>query len=142
MAYVHCHNCNWQQDDFWSFRGYNPLRFFLKNDLPWLWKPRWIAGDREFLRKGRIASFFTRVQDKVWTQPENGPKCADKDGNIVGPTPYKEYSQHSWFMLAWAATHKVKRLFTQRWWTYEAWRHDCEKGIGDCPKCGKSLCID
>lgn len=24
MAYLHCHNCGWSQDDFWS-EDYNPL---------------------------------------------------------------------------------------------------------------------
>jgi len=26
--YLHCHNCHWQQDDFWD-RTYNPLRSLL-----------------------------------------------------------------------------------------------------------------
>jgi hypothetical protein len=25
--YVHCHNCKWQQDDFYSIDGYNPANF-------------------------------------------------------------------------------------------------------------------
>ena len=26
MAYLHCHNCDWSQDDFWSKEGgYNPI---------------------------------------------------------------------------------------------------------------------
>jgi len=24
MAYLHCHNCNWGQDDFWSKDGWRP----------------------------------------------------------------------------------------------------------------------
>ncbi len=28
MAYLHCHNCHWQQDDFWDEK-YNPIRFLL-----------------------------------------------------------------------------------------------------------------
>jgi len=24
MAYLHCHNCDWAQDDFYSVDGYNP----------------------------------------------------------------------------------------------------------------------
>ena len=28
MAYLHCHNCDWQQDDFWD-KNYNPIRFLL-----------------------------------------------------------------------------------------------------------------
>lgn len=26
MAYLHCHSCRWEQDDFWSPDGYLPLR--------------------------------------------------------------------------------------------------------------------
>jgi len=25
MSYLHCHNCGWSQDDFWS-KSYNPIR--------------------------------------------------------------------------------------------------------------------
>jgi len=25
MAYLHCHDCDWSQDDFWSLDEYNPL---------------------------------------------------------------------------------------------------------------------
>lgn len=30
MAYLHCHNCNWSQDDFWD-ESYNPITFIEKN---------------------------------------------------------------------------------------------------------------
>ena len=26
MSFLHCHNCNWSQDDFWDPKGYNPFR--------------------------------------------------------------------------------------------------------------------
>jgi hypothetical protein len=29
MAYLHCHNCGWAQDDFWSKEGYNPINHML-----------------------------------------------------------------------------------------------------------------
>lgn len=25
MSYLHCHNCGWSQDDFWSEEGWNPF---------------------------------------------------------------------------------------------------------------------
>lgn len=25
MAYLHCHSCDWGQDDFWEPEGYNPF---------------------------------------------------------------------------------------------------------------------
>ena len=33
--YVHCHNCKWEQDDFYSVDGYNPAHFLatLTKDL-------------------------------------------------------------------------------------------------------------
>lgn len=27
MAYLHCHNCSWSQDDFYDPKGYNPAEF-------------------------------------------------------------------------------------------------------------------
>ncbi len=29
MAYLHCHDCDWGQDDFWEVGGYNPVRWLL-----------------------------------------------------------------------------------------------------------------
>jgi hypothetical protein len=26
MSYLHCHNCDWEQDDFYSIDGYNPAK--------------------------------------------------------------------------------------------------------------------
>jgi len=37
MAFLHCHDCDWQQDDFWSLNGYNPVGH-LKEYLPDLFK--------------------------------------------------------------------------------------------------------
>jgi len=31
MAYLHCHNCNFSQDDYWSESGWNPMKSF-END--------------------------------------------------------------------------------------------------------------
>ncbi len=44
MAFVYCPKCDWQQDDFWSWH-YNPIRYFVTQMLPWLWRPRQIQGD-------------------------------------------------------------------------------------------------
>ena len=53
-----------------------------------------------------------------------------------------EYSEHSWFILAMQIRNKVRRLFTQAWWTYKSWQAAVKRGEGDCPKCGDKLCID
>lgn len=28
MAFLHCHNCEFSQDDFWEWDGYNPISSF------------------------------------------------------------------------------------------------------------------
>lgn len=48
MAYVQCGNCPWEQDDFWTVNGYNPIRYFVRNIVPWMWKPRMIEIDESF----------------------------------------------------------------------------------------------
>jgi len=49
MAFLHCHNCGWEQDDFWAKDGYNPLNS-LKDDiyLDWLFQPK-VHSDIEFI---------------------------------------------------------------------------------------------
>ena len=32
MSYLHCHNCGFSQDDYWSKNGWNPIKAF-QNDL-------------------------------------------------------------------------------------------------------------
>lgn len=27
MAFLHCHNCDWEQDDFYDEKGYNPAEY-------------------------------------------------------------------------------------------------------------------
>lgn len=31
MSYLHCHSCQWSQDDFWDEKWYNPISFLEKN---------------------------------------------------------------------------------------------------------------
>jgi len=38
MSYLHCHNCDFSQDDFWS-KSYNPIRYLLQ------WED-YLLGDR------------------------------------------------------------------------------------------------
>jgi hypothetical protein len=55
MAFLHCHNCGWEQDDFWNFTlsrhaywfywKYNPISCFCSYIFNWkygYWKPRFI----------------------------------------------------------------------------------------------------
>lgn len=36
MSFVHCHQCGWGQDDFWSW-GYNPLRCLWRRVKDYAW---------------------------------------------------------------------------------------------------------
>lgn len=50
--YIHCSNCNWEQDDFWSIKGYNPIKFMVMEIVPCLIKPRMI--DFSFITGARM----------------------------------------------------------------------------------------
>ena len=59
MAYLHCHSCDWQQDDFYSPEGYNPARYLLSwNDV--------LCGDK----RSRLNEQFSDDAEFV---RENGP---------------------------------------------------------------------
>jgi hypothetical protein len=42
MSFVHCHACEWTQDDFWSWKGYNPIRFFFTQEVPTWIRPQMV----------------------------------------------------------------------------------------------------
>lgn len=100
MSFVHCHSCNWEQDDFWSWR-YNPVRFFFTQDVP-----TWIKPEMVNLRRSYGGSVF------------------------------------SWYVLFDQFRKWCRRVWTQKWWTYSAYRAAVDAGHGGCPVCGASLCID
>ncbi len=129
MAYLHCHtkNCDWSQDDFWSFKigkygywkfpfskfgiAYNPISVFLSYvcTKKGYWKPRRIVHDSSW------------AKEAGWSRKD----------------------PHSWW-LAWQSFKDIFRRFKgQKWWTYESWKSDYDKGIAVCPNCGqKNFDID
>ncbi|MFW6001851.1 MAG: hypothetical protein ACOCQD_00765 [archaeon] len=99
MAYLHCHTCDWEQDDFWDKR-YNPITK-LWRDFKEFGRPRFINIDLE--GKGckdvfswRILWWEIKKEIKVvygmkwWTYEsfkkdrENAvcPKCGDQNFDI------------------------------------------------------------
>lgn len=111
MAYLHCHACDWAQDDFWT-RRYNPLTKFW-DDIKWLWKPRFIAFD--------VGTFhdligYTWVPVLRW-KSKKGTKC------------------FSWNWLLLELVKEIKVGLEQKWWTWEGWKKS--KDTATCPKCGK-----
>lgn len=111
MAYLHCHSCDWEQDDFWSWEwtwkfwkfrafGYNPISLMIE-DVAENIKPRYIEFDRCF-----------------------AIELGSKSNRIF-----------SWRVMVWGLKRHVWRLFNQKWWTWESWQKDRDKAV--CPKCGK-----
>lgn len=124
MAYVHCHNCNWSQDDFWDFGirrygywgrwGYNPISLFLSyaTGQNGYLRPRWMSVPADYARERGL----------------------------------RRNRQHSWTCLARHFRRLLRRFWQQRWYTYAHWKGAVTVNGGRwprCPKCGqRDLDID
>jgi hypothetical protein len=105
---LHCHNCSWSQDDFWSKDGYTPFRQDLMDDL-------------------KDALFKDKIYFDEWTIKEMGVKNNygfDKDGHWVNG---KEY------VLA-ELKRKIKSIENMAVKTDEEWQ--IVRDNFRCPKCG------
>ncbi len=87
MAYVHCHGCGWQQDDFWSWKGYNPLRWFFKYDVPTYIRPQMVdfASPQRHIFSWKVLGlrfwkWCNRIYTQQWWTYESWQK-AKKEGN-------------------------------------------------------------
>lgn len=105
MAYLHCHSCDWSQDDFYD-KGYNPAKYLLdwneylfgdkKDQLD-----KSFTDDAEFLRvNGNISTreviareyenYAKRIREMKWVSYEDFkndksarcPKCGADDFDI------------------------------------------------------------
>ena len=107
MAFLHCHSCNWSQDDFWDKDGYSPLKevliLFLKDNL---------------------------FKDKIYVDPtfsqDNQDLIVHKDekGHYVTG---QEYVAHDLMKRARSINNMAVR-------TYDEWKK--VKDTFTCPKCG------
>ena len=121
MSYLHCHNCDWGQDDFWEWSwkgvlvlwkfwkwgyrplGYNPLSMILE-DIHEYGKPRYVEFDKWY------------AEEREW----------------------KSNKVHSWFLLKENIKRQIRKLFFQKWWTWASWKKDYENKRARCPGCGSS----
>jgi len=111
MAYLHCHNCDWSQDDFWTFR-YNPITKFW-DKIKWLWKPKFIELDDWLIDD---LEKYTKIY--VW-KFKNSKRC------------HKKVFSWDWLFLELV---KNWRLFReQKWWTWKSWKKKSKTAL--CPKC-------
>ena len=112
MAFLHCNNCTWQQDDFWETDGYNPFR---KDILEY-----WV----EIMKEG-IAGERTIGMDSGWVK-ETGLASVMIDGQ--SHVNFRDY-------LAWELERKAKNIKKMNWVTWEDFKNDPDPV---CPNCGSN----
>lgn len=114
MAYLHCHSCDWSQDDFWSWNWSGVKKFWKWSYRPFGYNPfSLLLEDIAFYAKPKI------VKMDSWWAEENGFKTA----NI-----------HSWRMLVRSVKLRFKGIANMKWWTWESWKKS--KDNATCPGCG------
>lgn len=144
MSYVHCHNCLWKQDDFWSWNGYNPLQFFLKNELSYI-RPRYIKTDATLVNHTPFTLRFGLTR-KVMVPYELNTKeviihsvdpcdetCMCHKHTVI------EHQTHSWLLLWRCIAKWGHRIRNQVWWTLDELIiaiHDNNDRWPCCPMCG------
>jgi len=63
--YIYCKNCDWSQDDFWSW-SYNPLRYFVRESIPsYIW-PEIIIREKRIKENGQTVWKRWRVLSWVF----------------------------------------------------------------------------
>jgi hypothetical protein len=151
MAYLHCHSCGWEQDDFWTlcFKitwrkwrksfwklgldiGYNPISRLL-DDLKWLWVPRWIGLDDWIIEDLTI---YTGVAAKKRTVTKiiDQRKANIRMAGALDVFECKETQVFSWSWLLLETVKEGKNFRRMKWWTWKAWKRDKDTAV--CPECG------
>jgi hypothetical protein len=116
MAYLHCHSCDWSQDDFWS-KHYNPLTK-IWDDIKWLWEPRTISFDIHTINDLKK---YTHIP--VFTGYKDNQRC------------------FTWNWLILELVKECKNAKSQKWWTLKSWNKHKDTAV--CPKCkNKNFDID
>lgn len=112
MAYLHCNNCSWSQDDFYS-RRYNPITK-IWSDIKWLWIPKMIKLDSSFIAY-------------------DVPNLCNYTGIKV---KFNNNKTFSWKWLLLEIVKDIKIAKEQKWWRYEDYLKARVLGKAICPKCG------
>ena len=112
MAYLHCHSCDWSQDDFYTKR-YNPLTK-IWDDIKWLWKPKIISLQQDIVDDlvGYTHVPVLRWQDSDWSG----------------------YRFFSWNWLLLELVKDIRVAYRTKWWTWKSWKKARDTAV--CPKCG------
>jgi len=97
--YVHCDNCKWSQDDFWTNEEYNPFDFLTK------------SYKYQLIESGNANKIFNIDE-------------FDSFGNYIGQKPITTRE-----MIATHFEIFAKRIREQRWITYEEYKSENPDGI-------------
>jgi len=107
MAYLHCHSCEWSQDDFWTKR-YNPLSLLIEDFGRLVRKPYFFEMDswalNEVSRSCKIPIFMYRGKIHSW----------------------------NWFFVEASLIMRAAKNMT--WYTEKQWERCRETAV--CPNCG------
>lgn len=119
MAYLHCHNCSWSQDDFWKKDGYNPFR---EDTVEWLKEKLfedYVNMDIGYVRDMRLLGFDFEVE-------EDSKGC---------------YNIKTTDFVAMELMRKARSISKMAVKTWEDWKKVKDTFV--CPKCGSdNLDID
>jgi hypothetical protein len=136
MAFVHCDSCPWSQDDFWN-RKYNPVRFFLKYELPSWILPRFVGYDPVCHSRLSLRTGLSKIVEVPYKPEEEEPLCYAPE--TPRPATIRHHYVFSWLILARCIGKWAHRIRTQVWWTNESWKKAIASNAGLwplCPKCG------
>ena len=113
MAYLHCHNCDWSQDDFWSKDGWNPEES-LKSDWEYAFRDK-IYMEHNFFEESGLEDKMHKDESGAWIRGQD--------------------------LLAWELRRKANHVENMAVRTYEEWKQIKNNFV--CPECGsKNLDID
>ena len=90
--YLHCHSCDWEQDDFWT-RDYNPLTKIWSN-IQWLAKPRMMDFAVWLVAAESALPWNEGEFERVYARNRSAADVDAVDASAIGPV-----------LLAFLTTH-------------------------------------
>lgn len=108
--YVHCRNCGFSQDDFWSTDGYHPF----EKDLIDHWMK--VFADGMNGKKVQMDEFFAKEGGYDYILDDSGTAQVD----------FRQY-------LAFEMESVAKTFYNMQWITLDEYSADEKK---ECPACG------
>lgn len=123
MSFLHCHSCDFSQDDFWDFsfgkHGYKKILF-------WYWKYNpislflsYVFGQSNFSKCGYIIPRRIKFGHEILEDYPN----------------WKRHDPHSWWLIGHEFKSMIRKFKYQRYWTFEEFKRKNPEYI--CPICGK-----